>query len=173
MHKFSNTFFKKWSSRNTKVTWLYIYWRVQNWKHTRTFTVVFWPIKLLHTANILESPQLWNLYIYFSCIHGNGQSVRNFLYCSDVAAAFDLILHKGSPGEIYNIGSNNGISVIDLAKYLIDKVSEIKGPHWQEKWNHITSQSTSNDKVSEIKSTSLTKEVKSFYLTKFLNWQSK
>ena len=50
--------------------------------------------------------------------------MRNFLYCSDVAESFDIILHKGTPGEIYNIGSNDGISVIDLAKYLIQKVSK-------------------------------------------------
>ena len=57
-----------------------------------------------------------------SCIHGKGDTSRNFLYVSDVSEAFDSILHHGIPGEIYNIGTDFEISVIDLAKYLIHKV---------------------------------------------------
>ncbi len=49
--------------------------------------------------------------------------MRNFVYTDDITEAFDTILHKGVPGEIYNIGSNFEISVSDLAKYLIKKVS--------------------------------------------------
>ena len=58
----------------------------------------------------------------FSCIHGDGKVMRNFLYVSDVVNAFDIILHHGSPGSTYNIGTPFEISVIDLASYLIQKV---------------------------------------------------
>jgi hypothetical protein len=34
-----------------------------------------------------------------------GQSTRSYLYVEDVAAAFDVILHKGVVGETYNIGT--------------------------------------------------------------------
>ena len=62
------------------------------------------------------------LYSVYSCIHGNGTVSRNFIYVSDVANAFDVILHRGTPGTTYNIGTDFEISVLDLAKYLIRKV---------------------------------------------------
>ena len=57
-----------------------------------------------------------------SCIYGVGSAIRNFVYAWDIAEAFDVILQKGEPGEIYNIGTDFEISVLDLAKYLIKKV---------------------------------------------------
>jgi len=57
-----------------------------------------------------------------SCIHGDGSVSRNFLYVSDVAEAFDVILHHGQAGETYNIGTDFEISVIKLARYLISSV---------------------------------------------------
>jgi len=48
--------------------------------------------------------------------------MRHFLYVSDVVDAFDVILHRGSPGSTYNIGTTFEISVIDLARSLIQKV---------------------------------------------------
>ncbi|KAK2148970.1 hypothetical protein LSH36_473g03000 [Paralvinella palmiformis] len=59
------------------------------------------------------------------CIHGKGDTSRNFLYVSDVSEAFDSILHHGKPGEIYNVGTEFEISVIDLAKFLIHKLKGV------------------------------------------------
>merc|ERR1712087_435680 len=42
-------------------------------------------------------------------IHGDGTNTRNFLFVRDVANAFDVILYKGSPGNVYNIGGKNEI----------------------------------------------------------------
>jgi len=52
-------------------------------------------------------------------IHGDGSNTRNFLYVEDVARAFECILHKGEEGLIYNIGGNNELPNIDVAKGLI------------------------------------------------------
>jgi len=52
-------------------------------------------------------------------IHGDGSNTRNFLYVEDVARAFDCILHKGQVGRIYNIGGENELPNIDVAKSLI------------------------------------------------------
>lgn len=52
-------------------------------------------------------------------IHGDGSNTRNFLYVTDVANAFDCILHKGREGHIYNIGGKNEISNLDFAKTLL------------------------------------------------------
>ncbi|KAI3424885.1 hypothetical protein D9Q98_008269 [Chlorella vulgaris] len=48
-------------------------------------------------------------------VHGDGRARRAYLYVDDVAEAFDLILHKGEVGEIYNIGSQATRSVLDVA----------------------------------------------------------
>lgn len=61
--------------------------------------------------------------VWFSFIHGDGKVTRNFLYVSDEVDAFDVILHHGAPGLTYNIGTTFEISVIDLARYLIEKVN--------------------------------------------------
>lgn len=52
-------------------------------------------------------------------IHGDGSNTRNFLFVKDVATAFDCILHKGTPGHVYNIGGQNEIANIDVAKTLL------------------------------------------------------
>ncbi|XP_028753637.1 trifunctional UDP-glucose 4,6-dehydratase/UDP-4-keto-6-deoxy-D-glucose 3,5-epimerase/UDP-4-keto-L-rhamnose-reductase RHM1-like [Neltuma alba] len=49
-------------------------------------------------------------------IHGNGSNVRSYLYCEDVAEAFDVILHKGVIGHVYNIGTKKERSVLDIAE---------------------------------------------------------
>jgi len=52
-------------------------------------------------------------------IHGDGTNTRNFLYVKDVANAFDIILHKGTPGHVYNIGGKNEVANIDVARTLL------------------------------------------------------
>ncbi|KAL3503067.1 hypothetical protein ACH5RR_037516 [Cinchona calisaya] len=49
-------------------------------------------------------------------IHGDGSNVRSYLYCEDVAEAFEVILHRGEVGHVYNIGTKKERRVIDVAK---------------------------------------------------------
>lgn len=51
-------------------------------------------------------------------IHGKGETKRNFLHVEDVVSAFELILLKGEIGKIYNIGTENEYSVIQVADML-------------------------------------------------------
>jgi len=51
-------------------------------------------------------------------VYGKGENVRDWLYVEDHAAAIDVIFHKGSPGEVYNIGGNNEWKNIDLVHLL-------------------------------------------------------
>jgi len=49
-------------------------------------------------------------------VHGEGRAQRSFLHVQDVAQALvDYILVKGKPGQVYNIGSTNVISIRELA----------------------------------------------------------
>jgi dTDP-glucose 4,6-dehydratase len=59
-------------------------------------------------------------------IQGNGSSVRAFLHAYDTAKAFECILEKGSIGEIYNIGCDEGMeySVTDVARILIKNIKK-------------------------------------------------
>ncbi|EKX47385.1 hypothetical protein GUITHDRAFT_157632 [Guillardia theta CCMP2712] len=54
------------------------------------------------------------------CIHGDGQAKRSFIYVEDVAEAFDVVMHQGKAGNVYNIGSKDVVSV----RYIADKISE-------------------------------------------------
>lgn len=53
-------------------------------------------------------------------VHGTGENNRNFLFVEDVARAFEIILFKGKVGEIYNIGGSNEITVLEVAKILLN-----------------------------------------------------
>lgn len=58
-------------------------------------------------------------------IQGDGSHLRAFLYVDDVVNAFELILHKGEIGHIYNIGcssSDEEYSVSDVAVMLIQRI---------------------------------------------------
>ena len=55
-------------------------------------------------------------------IHGTGNNLRSFIHVDDVIKAFDTILNNGNIGEIYNIGSNDEYSVMNVAKILITKL---------------------------------------------------
>lgn len=57
------------------------------------------------------------------CIHGDGSNTRRYIYGSDVADAIDIILHRGSVGETYNIGTSFEISNLNLARYLIKEMN--------------------------------------------------
>eukprot|EP01113_Clastostelium_recurvatum_P046293 TRINITY_DN8099_c0_g1_i1.p1 TRINITY_DN8099_c0_g1~~TRINITY_DN8099_c0_g1_i1.p1 ORF type:complete len:350 (-),score=92.74 TRINITY_DN8099_c0_g1_i1:177-1226(-) len=52
-------------------------------------------------------------------VHGDGSEVRNFLYISDVIAAYDLILHRGTVGETYNIGTSFGLPNLEVARAIL------------------------------------------------------
>jgi UDP-glucose 4,6-dehydratase len=52
-------------------------------------------------------------------IHGAGTARRHFCYSGDVAQAFKILLEKGVPGQIYNIGTEEiDYNVLDVAQKL-------------------------------------------------------
>lgn len=52
-------------------------------------------------------------------IYADGMNVRDWLYVTDNCEAIDLIMHKGKPGEIYNIGANNEITNMELTNAIL------------------------------------------------------
>eukprot|EP00931_Biecheleriopsis_adriatica_P103688 TRINITY_DN78492_c0_g1_i1.p1 TRINITY_DN78492_c0_g1~~TRINITY_DN78492_c0_g1_i1.p1 ORF type:complete len:679 (+),score=157.97 TRINITY_DN78492_c0_g1_i1:53-2089(+) len=52
-------------------------------------------------------------------VHGEGLSKRSYLHVTDVANAFDMVLHKGTTGSTYNIGTSMEHSVISIVRRII------------------------------------------------------
>ena len=52
-------------------------------------------------------------------IYGDGRNIRDWLFVLDHVKAIDLMLHKGIPGEVYNIGGNNEKSNLEIAKLIL------------------------------------------------------
>ncbi|CAF3739178.1 unnamed protein product [Rotaria sp. Silwood1] len=55
-------------------------------------------------------------------IHGDGKQIRHFIYVDDVIHAIEIILNKGKTKMIYNIGTKNELNVLDIAKYILEKL---------------------------------------------------
>lgn len=87
-----------------------------------------------------------------SCIHGSGLQTRNFLYATDVVEAFLTVLKKGKPGEIYNIGTNFEMSVVQLAKELIQLIKETNSESEMENWVDYVNDRPTNDMRYPMKS---------------------
>lgn len=58
-------------------------------------------------------------------VYGDGQNIRDWLYVRDHCSALDTVIHKGEPGETYNIGGNNEVKNIDLVHMLCDLMDEL------------------------------------------------
>lgn len=52
-------------------------------------------------------------------VYGDGANVRDWLYVEDHCAAIDLILRKGKPGDLFNIGGHNERRNIDVVKGIL------------------------------------------------------
>ncbi len=52
-------------------------------------------------------------------IYGDGKNIREWIHVSEHARGIQLVLEKGSPGEIYNIGTGSHLSNNDLASVII------------------------------------------------------
>ncbi|CAM1366677.1 dTDP-glucose 4,6 dehydratase, NAD(P)-binding [Tenacibaculum sediminilitoris] len=60
-------------------------------------------------------------------VYGKGENIRDWLYVEDHAKAIDIVFHKGTVGDTYNIGGFNEWKNIDLIKILIKTVDQLLG----------------------------------------------
>lgn len=52
-------------------------------------------------------------------IYGDGLNIRDWLYVEDHCRAIDLVLSRGNIGEVYNIGGNQELTNIEVAKIIL------------------------------------------------------
>jgi dTDP-glucose 4,6-dehydratase len=74
-------------------------------------------------------------------VYGKGENIRNWIYVLDNCRAIDLLMHKGEPGEIYNIAGTTEINNMELTRLilkimgkseeLIDFVRDRPGHDWR------------------------------------------
>ncbi|KAG6207206.1 hypothetical protein E4U24_007862 [Claviceps purpurea] len=89
-------------------------------------------------------------------LHGDGSPTRRYLYAGDAADAFDTILHKGQIGHIYNVGSSDEISNLDLCAKLLDTMGLEQGsPDQSRKWIKYTHDRPFNDRRYAVDGTKL------------------
>jgi dTDP-D-glucose 4,6-dehydratase len=97
-------------------------------------------------------------------VHGSGTNTRRYLHASDAADAFDTILHRGSIGQIYNIGSSDEVSNLALCRKLLDIFHQPCSSDLDlEKWVTHTQDRPFNDRRYAIDTSKL----------KMLGWRQK
>ncbi|MDE3156744.1 MAG: dTDP-glucose 4,6-dehydratase [Acidobacteriota bacterium] len=53
-------------------------------------------------------------------LYGDGQNVRDWLHVEDHCRALDLLIGRGVPGEVYNIGGGNEVRNVDLTRRILE-----------------------------------------------------
>ncbi len=77
-----------------------------------------YPEKLipLFVTNLLEGKKI--------PVYGTGKNVRDWIHVLDHCRAIDCVLDQGTPGEIYNIGSDNERSNIDITQMILNALGK-------------------------------------------------
>jgi dTDP-glucose 4,6-dehydratase len=79
----------------------------------------------LATTNVLDGQPI--------PVYGDGLQVRDWLHANDHATGIELLLRKGTFGEIYNIAGSNERQNIDIARMIL---AELDAP--DDMLNHVT-----------------------------------
>jgi dTDP-glucose 4,6-dehydratase len=53
-------------------------------------------------------------------VYGDGQQTREWLHVDDHCEALEIVLERGEPGEIYNVGSGDELSNLELAHQILE-----------------------------------------------------
>ena len=59
-------------------------------------------------------------------VYGSGLQIRDWIHVSDFCRAITLILEKGLPGEIYNVGANNELTNLDYIERICTRLDVLK-----------------------------------------------
>lgn len=82
-------------------------------------------------------------------LYGDGLQVRDWLHVEDHAYAVDLVLHKGAPGEIYNVGGENERTNLQVTYLILETLGKplslIK--HVEDRPGHDRRYALINDKL--------------------------
>jgi dTDP-glucose 4,6-dehydratase len=57
-------------------------------------------------------------------VYGDGGNVRDWIHVLDHCSAIDAVLHKGVPGQVYNIGGNSERKNIEVVKIILQALGK-------------------------------------------------
>lgn len=77
------------------------------------FPEKFLPLALINVLNDQPIP-----------LYGDGLNVRDWIYVEDHCRAIQLVLEKGQPGGVYNIGARNERRNLEVAESILDAVGK-------------------------------------------------
>jgi dTDP-glucose 4,6-dehydratase len=85
-------------------------------------------------------------------VYGDGLNVRDWLYVKDHCLGIYLVLTKGLPGTIYNIGGGTELTNLNLTKKLLDLTGkdELFIEYVQDRLGHDRRYSVDYSKISQI-----------------------
>lgn len=79
------------------------------WQHPEKFIPLF-------ITNLLENKKV--------PLYGHGRNAREWIYVDDVARALDLLIQRGIPGEVYNIGTSHEKENWEIATLIIQQLGK-------------------------------------------------
>ena len=85
-------------------------------------------------------------------VYGFGLNVRDWLYVEDHCRAIDVILQKGTVGEIYNVGTNEEFTNLDVIKTLLKQLGKPEEliKHVADRLGHDRRYATNADKLKAL-----------------------
>ena len=85
-------------------------------------------------------------------VYGSGFNVRDWLYVEDHCRAIDVILQKGTVGEIYNVGTNEEFTNLAVIKRLLQQLGKPEAliTHVTDRLGHDRRYATNADKLKAL-----------------------
>ncbi|MBN1565456.1 MAG: dTDP-glucose 4,6-dehydratase [Anaerolineae bacterium] len=82
-------------------------------------------------------------------LYGDGMQVRDWLYVDDHSDAIDTVLHKGAPGEIFNVGGESERHNIDVTRFLLQTLGKPESliRYVEDRPGHDRRYALTNDKI--------------------------
>lgn len=85
-------------------------------------------------------------------IYGSGENIREWIHVSENCKGIQIVLERGNPGGIYNIGSGQSLTNNDLASLIINKMnlSQNHKTYVEDRLGHDYRYSINSNKIKQI-----------------------
>jgi len=82
-------------------------------------------------------------------LYGDGMQVRDWLYVDDHCDAIDVVLHRGAPGAIYNVGGEHEMHNIDVTRFILRALGKPESliRYVEDRPGHDRRYALTNDKI--------------------------
>ncbi len=85
-------------------------------------------------------------------LYGDGRQMRDYQYVSDHCEGIDVVLHRGQPGEVYNLGTEVETFNIDMARMILKLLGKPESliQHVRDRPGHDRRYSLNCDKIKAL-----------------------